>query len=559
MISIIILVTIVIFIIGSYFVFGGNMSNYFIEANHLYITRFYFRFVLFLFGVLTFLFGVHDTLIETREHNNCYHVDIPPFLHIDHLVEEDIFSKKGCFDPGHIKLHSDTNVDYLIVLDRTGSVDNVISNYLSNYFELTFAKDYKHSQKIFDRLDGPDLVLAGIIHQLSFISDIERIRLNVQVYNGDAKFEPLLDAKWISLPKGVGQEEATTKSFLKILNRLADLKPPQGSQKTYFNEIYNKLSADIDKKYGVTNPNIILLSDFVHEFDEHDNSQNELEEEIYALRDKLVDCKKISLVELPTKSSIESLPYTYSIEGVNLLKKNVPQAKLYAWSYNNLNTLSYKKLTAFFNSIVSVPTDTIVNFSYNKRKIGQNDFLQFLNCDYFAFEVVNEANSKSVLSRFPTIKIGNEDEVKIELMSNHTNKALKVNLIYDLQGYTSKEGTIKFIPLNPLPSRSIGIFFLTYILLFSTILFTLIVYYFYSYKYTGDATSTTQRNEELKKFIRGFIIVISVLLIILFFLLLNPESIMTILRSKRNLFWLTIGSLCALNIAPFMFYRFEKT
>ena len=542
------------------------IRKFYISTNHLFVVRFYFKLLLFLIGILTFLFGIHDALIEEREQNSCYKVNTPPFIGVDNLHKEKTFSDDGFFDWNPTSKHKHKQIDYLIILDRTRSIDPILNNYLINYCKSIVAEDYQNSVKKFNALSDSELILAGIVHRMSFIQDkdIETIRLNVQAYNGDDKFVSLFNGNWRTLKsKDNKSEKSRIDAFSELIGGLSKLPSPKKESKTYFDEIYSRINKNLESKHEVQNLNIILLSDFVHEFGD-ENTSEELEKQINAFSGK--KCEKISLVELPSKSAISTIDY--SIEGINSLKRKKAKTKLYSWSHKNLNIFSHNELTVFFNTIISMPDSSSTNLSYNKDKVISGEFLKGLDCRYYSCEILNESSSNAVLSSFPTVSILDANEIKTKL--SKLSEPTEFNLIYDLDKYTSKESSVTFTPLRPLPSRSISIFFITHTLLFSTTLSILFVYLRTSLKWneaqhTGGWLSRVfnknkllQKNQiALKKWKRSFIIVGNMLAIalIVWLFFYDWTSTTSLMRSDMTRILLSIA---LLNIAPFCFYQFEQ-
>lgn len=564
-IAYILLILIAGLVILSYFSHKEKVRRYFIDANNLLVTKFYFRLLLFSFSVLTFLFGIHDNLLNSRESEDNYSIILPPLLDNDNLTRENRFSKGGYLPPtDSIDKHTYSRVDYLIILDRTKSIKRKINKKLSKYCESRFSLKHKNALETFQKLDNePDKILAALVHRMSLLNDLETIRFNIQIYNGDNKFKELLGG-WQTLKINIGEEKELTEQIISILGELKGLDATEDSN-TYFHEIYRNIKDNIYKdRHKTQNMNVIILSDFIHEFNKDEYTKQKLENAIDYLN--LIDYKKLSLVELPSNSnSIDLKASNNSFEGINLFKTKKPNAtRLYTWSHYDLDEFEDDKLSAFFKSILSMPPIETPIIKYDKNKITVQDLKEILgDCQYFGYEVKTTERKNSILSKFPTIKIADLDELKNKLANTNENEV--VNLIFDTKN-NSKEGVVEFIPSESIPKRSIRLFFFVRFLFLTTILainYTYLRYIGHLNKLKSIDKKQLKKlgYEHLKNLDNNLIFTIRngvrfAMVLILGLLVINLIPTHKVFNYIEWLYVLLMISI--LNVAPFYFYSFDK-
>ena len=560
-----IIVVIAILVFLSYFHYKGNTRRFFIASNKLMVIKYYQKLLFFLFGVLTFLYGIHDTLIDERERDHCYSINIPPFIEFCNLVEETHFAKKGHFlsnkDLEPIQ-HGCNNVDYLFILDRTKSVYDVIdSYYLMNHLTKTLSESYGKLENELRNLKGPDLILVNTLHHLSEVEDLKDISVNIQVYNGNSNFRDLLDGTggWAKLRENNKSQGFDVISAAIIeLSNLNKKGRRNVDTKTYFDEIYREINLRLNKSEHSFN--VIVLSDFDHEFGRKTNTLQHINIQIDSLKASKKELKKISLVELPSTKMINR---RQSRKALLSLKGNLSNVKLYAWSFDALDSQPENKLAVFFNSIISIPTEITTSFVYNKHKFTESELINVFPSKFFSIENKIEDNPNSILSSLPVTHVCNTGELTTEIQNTNSNSTYSNILMLkdSSKANSSTEGILKFNHQKILPTRSVSIFVLSYLLIYSTIL-SILIFYWISFKswtlpdlYKTDEEKSKQIRNASRKVIEFSLIAVGVLVLIHLFW---DFSNIVILFKENHLFLSFLILVTALNIAPGLFYQMEK-
>lgn len=525
-----------------------EISSYFIKINKLIVTRFYFRLLLFLFGIGTFTYGIHDGSFEERMHSKFYKKE-GALLSDANIISELDFSKNGYAENNEKPQgHSYSKVEYLIFLDNTRSVEDSIDGYLSSYLKSKYKK-FQTSNDKFEKLSGQSKLMIGVLHKILNIKDVDTVYLNIKIYKGNNDFRNVFIGGWQKLGREKSDNAALIDSLVNILH---EEKTPEGNF-TYFKNIYNQIIENIDnKEYDISNTNVIILSDFAHEF-ESDDSLQDLKKIIGKIN--MSDCRKFSLVELPIKNE-KNKPNDLknSINGVEaLLNEGKSKTEIYSWIYEDIKKLEFSELEKYFCSIITFPDPDITDIRYDKDKINIDECVKRLgDFNYFSYKHAPVKSSKSILSNFHSMKIVSTSAEIGEKLKDSDVKSIEVTMAKDVKDKRTQESKLRFISMKPIPSGSIRILFYVKILFLTTIFFISLVYFLCALERWDKGNIS---NIKWKNNIRS----LNLFLMVVAFVMTVYEicDIGDILYNV-NQYFIILLAIIYLNVFPLLFFRFRK-